>query len=128
MTERIRWEPTKHRGWTGHVGTIDGFVFQVWKPAPFGEKPYRLESSLPGGFGRVADGTDPDDLKAEAERRLAEFTSHLGAIFPAEPAKSRKSRAWHADWAEVDRDQGGNAILKHKPSGGLYRILPVEES
>ncbi len=81
MTEHIRWDPTKYGGWTGHVGTVDGFVFQAWKPAPFGEKPYRLESSLPGEFGRIADGTDPDELKAEAERWLEEFASSLGAVF-----------------------------------------------
>lgn len=82
MTERIRWEPTKYGGWTGHVGTIDEFAFQIWKPAPLGDKPYRLESTLPGHFGHVANSADPDELKAEAERWLAEFASSLGAVFP----------------------------------------------
>jgi len=79
-TTRIRWEPTQYGGWTGGTGTLDGWLFQVWKaPAPVG--PWRLESGLPGNFGRIEDGRDPDELKAEAERWLAEFVSSLGAVF-----------------------------------------------
>lgn len=36
--------------------------------------------------------------------------------------------AWHADWDLVDRDSDGNAILKHLPTEGLYKVLPVEEA
>lgn len=82
MSARIRWEPTKHGGWTGHVGTIKGFVFQVWKPTHPEAEPYRLQSGLPGYFGRFKDSASPDELKAEAERWLSEFVSSLGAVFP----------------------------------------------
>ena len=79
-TARIRWEPTKYGGWTGGTGTLDGWLFQVWKaPAPVG--PWRLESGLPGNFWRIEDGDDPDELKAEAERWLAGFVASLGAVF-----------------------------------------------
>jgi hypothetical protein len=97
MSERIRWEPTKYGGWTGHVGSVDGFVFQVWKPAPLGEKPYRLESGLPGWFGRIEDGTDPDALKAEAEKWLEEK-------FCSEDCLSTAGEASHGAFAARERD------------------------
>ena len=80
--------------------------------------------------------TDLSDEGKDAERAFGKvdgydevlrLISSLGAVFPGEPARQRKSRAWHADWAEVDRDSSGNAILRHKPTGGRYKILPVEE-
>jgi hypothetical protein len=85
-TTRIRWEPTKYGGWTGHVGTIEQFVFQVWKPAK--DKPWQLESNLPGHFGYISTSADPDKLKGRAEEWLSEFVSSLGAVFPA-PAPAR---------------------------------------
>jgi hypothetical protein len=82
-TTRIRWEPTKYGGWTGHVGTLEGHAFQVWEtPADTGVGPWRLESSLPGNFWRKLDGTDPGELKGVAEAWLAEFVTSLGAVFP----------------------------------------------
>lgn len=35
---------------------------------------------------------------------------------------------WHDGWSEEGRDGDGNLILRYEPSGGLYRILPIEES
>jgi hypothetical protein len=35
--------------------------------------------------------------------------------------------AWHADWDIKSRDDAGNAILLHKPTGGSYRLVPVED-
>ena len=126
MTERIRWEPTEYSGFVGYCTddpSIADWMFQVWKT---GTGKWQLDSTLPGQFGRhVYDDNDPGPLKAEAERWLAEFVTGLGAIFPEEPAKSR---AWHAAWAMAGRDQDGNAILRHKPTGGLYRLHPVDEA
>jgi hypothetical protein len=124
-TKRIRWTDDLGRitGFTGCVGTCGAWLFQVWKA----DDGWILEARLPGAGGRRISSDNPDDLKAEAEGWLAGFVASLGAVFPDEPAKQRKSRAWHADWAEVDRDSSGNAILRHKPTGGRYKILPVEE-
>ena len=102
-TARIRWEPTKYGGWTGHVGTIDGFVFQVWKPAPLGEEPWRLESNLPGDFGRITVNADPDWLKAEAERWLGEFVTSLGASFEAEDDDDS------AEWDDMEYEEAFRA-------------------
>lgn len=130
MTEtRIRWQDDVLGSGEadGFTGTLAHPAFAIWKPPQAGGE-WVLTSNLPGQEHDRSFDVAPDKLKAEAERWLAEFITSLGATFPAEPAKSRKSRAWHADWAEADRDQDGNAILKHKPTGALYRILPVEES
>lgn len=35
---------------------------------------------------------------------------------------------WHDGWAKEGRDGDGNLILRYEPTGGLYRILPIEES
>ena len=131
-TARIRWHEEYPGTHYGHVGTLETWKFELWQaPGDCGDykagdwvltAPFALAHWEPPVFGR-----DPDEIKAKAERLLERFVSSLGAVFEPEPAKSRKSRAWHADWTVVDRDQDGNAILKHKPSGGLFRILPVEE-
>lgn len=39
------------------------------------------------------------------------------------PPQSR----WHDGWTFVGRDGDGNLILRYEPSGGLYKVLPVEE-
>jgi hypothetical protein len=80
-TPRIRWEPTQYGGWTGHVGALaaETWLFQVWNAASVGGE-WQLDSTLPGNFNRAV-GTDPDDLKAEAERLLAGFVASLGASF-----------------------------------------------
>ena len=36
-------------------------------------------------------------------------------------------KAWYDDWEVTGRDDDGNAILRYRPTGGLYRILPLEE-
>jgi hypothetical protein len=65
-------------------------------------------------------GTDEDVL--------GDLIAWRDAAVAAERDKpGRPSRAWHADWVPVDRDSSGNAILRHKPTGGMYKILPVEE-
>lgn len=139
MTEtpaRIRWEPTKYGGWTGHVGTLaeESWLFQIWNAASVGGE-WQLDSTLPGNFNR-ATGTDPDDLKVEAERLLSEFLSSLGAIFPDEvgevyefPCCEHDLEAAYAPGAFVryqhpdagwpgDQDKAGE-LLTH---GRLYRV------
>jgi hypothetical protein len=86
MTDRIRWEPAEHGGWIGYAGTLKPFIFQIheacaWK-VPDLIDGLALASTLPGDLGHYVRGTDPDRLKAEAERWLEEFASSLGAIFP----------------------------------------------
>jgi hypothetical protein len=81
-TSRIRWEPTKYGGWTGHVGTLEPWLFQIHKPGPPCPAAWELTTALPGGLGRYAFRDDPEWLKAEAERWLAGFVSSLGAVFP----------------------------------------------
>jgi len=62
MTERIRWEPAKYGGWTGHTGTMETWAFQVWKPDPDFDKEWRLDSVLPGQFAWHLRGK-PEALK-----------------------------------------------------------------
>jgi len=40
MSNRIRWEPTKYGGWTGHTGTLKPWLFQIWRP-PTGASGWR---------------------------------------------------------------------------------------
>jgi hypothetical protein len=79
-TARIRWEPTKYGGWTGHVGTLEPWPFRIHKPVLAGQR-WMLTATLPGALDDVRAGT-PDDLKAEAEGWLAGFVSSIGAVFP----------------------------------------------
>jgi hypothetical protein len=81
-------------------------------------------------------GTDEDlerilgDVRARLRdvRIYADLIAWRDAAVAAERDKpGRPSRAWHADWTQVDRDSSGNAILRHKPTGGMYKILPAEE-
>lgn len=55
----------------------------------------------------------------------------LTAVRRGRPHDSRALRGasgeWYDDWEVVDRDRDGNAVLRHRSTEGLYRILPVEE-
>jgi hypothetical protein len=95
MTERIRWEDDGRNGFEGYAGTLDRHLFAVWQsPCDSGDiilGEWALTTQLPAPLEwRTPHGSDPEALKAEAERWLAEFVSSLGAIFPripdAEPA------------------------------------------
>lgn len=87
MSDLIRWDETRYGSQTGHVGTLDEFAFQIWKPERASGE-WVLTSSLPGmGAGRALHyGGTPDDLKPEAERLLRAFAASLGAIFPGTAA------------------------------------------
>jgi len=86
MSNRIRWEATKYGGWTGHVGTLETWAFQIQRPVLAGER-WLLTATFPGALNDIRPGI-PDKLKAEAERWLKEFISSLGAIFEPEPDES----------------------------------------
>lgn len=106
MTKRIRWEPTKYGGWTGHVGTAGDFLFQVWL-ADTAAGGWQLDSTLPGQFGSGWHrcDTDPEKLKADAEEWLERFVSSLGAVFGDAVAVGLRSRADEMD-ATVAHDTG----------------------
>ena len=76
---RVRWEDTKYGGLVGYVGTLETWVFQIQRPVLAGER-WVLTATFPGALNDVRGGT-PDDLKAEAERWLEQFTASLGASF-----------------------------------------------
>jgi len=82
-TKRIRWEPTRYGGWTGHVATLDPWVFQIFRSV-CDEGAWKLMAQLPGELGNARAGDDLDELKAEAERWLTGFVVSLGAVFPDE--------------------------------------------
>jgi hypothetical protein len=82
VTDRIRWS-TEWGGLTGHVGTaarsVRTALCQIWRPMPESGE-WTLTVALAGDLGKEARGT-LDELKAEAERRLSEYVSSLGAAF-----------------------------------------------
>lgn len=89
---RIRWEDNGYGGWTGYVGTLKPWAFQLRKPGDSHFCEWALTSQLPGlgthgrylGPGNfLADSNYPDKLMAKAESLLAGFTDSLGAVFPA---------------------------------------------
>lgn len=52
----------------------------------------------------------------------------------ADMAERQRARAaaedephWYDNWTESGRDGDGNLMLRYEPTGGLYRVLPVEE-
>ena len=54
-------------------------------------------------------GTEPDQ----------DITPALGAAL-AEPG-------WQSEWEYAGRDRDGNLELRHIETGGVYRLLPVED-
>ncbi len=77
--DRIRWEPTQYGGFTGHVGTLETWVFQIYRPV-LASQGWVLTATFPGALNDVRPGT-ADELKAEAERWLEEFVSSIGASY-----------------------------------------------
>jgi hypothetical protein len=144
MTEtaaRITWNDGDE--YTGSAGAIGPFSFRIQRL--FGQGSWLLTAELPGLGFRDARNEDLDVLKAEAERWLEEFTASIGAVFP-EPGQAlvaieEEERPaaffdehdmaaignWHDDWEPDSRDGDRNLVLRYKPSGGLYRVLPEED-
>lgn len=86
---RIRWDDkTPGNGdvynvaHIGHVGTVEEAGFIIYTPDDLHADWLLSVRLIPGGTFLYAD--TPDELKAEAERWLAEFVSSLGASFPKE--------------------------------------------
>ena len=79
-TTRIRWEGTGLGGITGHVGTHQPWMFQIFPP-PLTVERWALMAQIPGMDNRRSRSDSPDELKAEAEAWLVEFISSLGASF-----------------------------------------------
>jgi hypothetical protein len=128
MTERIRWEPTKYGGWTGHIGSLEPWAFQVWQvDGP--DSPWRLDSALLSQFGYHVDHPDPEVLKPHAERWLAEFVSSLGAVFADvlydKIETERDARLEEAVLAAQDDDEALQAVELSAGAGALGWVLSV---
>jgi len=65
--------------------------------------------------------------------RLTAYTDEVTCTYCAQgvkglpPRPQAAVRAWHAGWTPAGRDRDGNLILIHKPTGGLYRVIPEED-
>lgn len=73
---RLHWEDTQYGGWTGHVDGIDGWLFQIWAPG-HGDAEWSLAAATMPGMQHTPYYGQPYELKAEAERRLANFTARI---------------------------------------------------
>ena len=86
-TERIRWEDKEpgngdvyNVASIGCAGTAEEAAFIIYTPDELHANWLLSVRLIPGSTFLYAD--DPDELKAEAERWLAEFVASLGAVFP----------------------------------------------
>ena len=104
-TKRIRWEDGLQGCRTGYVGTRERRAFTIWPPLNDADK-WMLDCAFSDVPDDRAFGDGPGELKAEAERWLAEFVSSLGAVFPDERAKSESAAVMllldHDDGSLVD--------------------------
>ena len=86
-----------------------------------------------------ATGKDPraPETRLEYVTHLAEHWLTPGAIlfYPAAGQgvldainNTAAAANWYDDWDFTGRDGDGNTILTYRPTGGLYRILPVEDT
>ena len=117
---RIRWEPTKYGGWTGHVGTMEPWAFQIWQvDGP--DSPWRLDSALLSQFGYHIDHPDPAPLKAHAERWLAGFVSSLGAVF--EPVTPEPDCSAVTRFEVIDHSTGKSEHLITYQPGEVRSVI-----
>jgi hypothetical protein len=105
MTERIRWsdEPGET---LGYVGTFDRPAFRIWPPDEEGDRILLVYLAGDGQHMHHNDSADSlGELKAKAERLLAEFVSSLGAIFPSSAGLKAERASWPSDdeLAEMSR-------------------------
>ena len=118
-TKRIRWEDALDGSSFGYAGTIGPALFKIYAPEdPAGE--WLLVSGLPGQEDWRQPGAGPEVLKGKAEEWLSGFAASIGAVFP-------EAGNGLDGWEKHGRDRDGNLILRYKPSGGLYRVLPEED-
>jgi hypothetical protein len=100
MTEtRIRWEDCRGSldaiASRGFVGALKHRPFIIYRPT-YDDGQYRLLCLIGNRDGESLSADDPDELKATAERWLAEFVASLGAVFP-EPVTTER-----ASWPSAD--------------------------
>ena len=80
----------------------------------------------------------PAEVRLEHLRDLAEHWLTPGELTLFYPAAGQcvldaingtaPAANWYDDWEMTGRDGDGNAVLRHRPTGGLYRALPVEDT
>jgi hypothetical protein len=132
---RIRWEQSEYGGsLLGYAGTFDGWLFQIFKASDdIDDGTQALMATLPGALGDYRYKIDLDELKAEAERWLEEFTASIGAVFLAdafefeeddEPLEVRYGpgafvRYQHPDAGWPGEQDEARSLLTH---GRLYRV------
>lgn len=118
MTGRIRWEDSGYPdSLLGYVGNHEEWLFQIWTGGDRGQ--YQLISSMafgPAGSERP-ESADLEELKAEAEKRLAEFTASLGATFP--PVEDSYTFVGQTRATHIHRYSG--QVLRHSHEGGAYQ-------
>ena len=120
-TTRIRWEPTRYGGWTGHVGNLEPWAYQIWQvDGP--DSPWRLDSALLGQFGYRVDHPDPEVLKPHAERWLEEFVSSLGAIFPASLRAGLQAERDTQDQLAADHAESGHDWAAERAYGRVEAL------
>lgn len=81
---RIRWQKEDDGMTAGRIGTLGEPLFWISPPEGPG-KAHILTSSLPGWDKDIYPNGFVGDVKATAERWLAEFVASLGAVFKPEP-------------------------------------------
>ena len=92
-TTRINWRHDDAGNLFGYAGGTAWPLFTI--DAPLGSLPWTLATCLPIPEAERGDGTGtPDELKAEAERWLAEFVTSLGASFPEDEVDPFGPDAW----------------------------------
>jgi hypothetical protein len=71
-TDHIRWETSPGgKSILGYAGTLGPWAFQIWTAD--GARQWCLISQLPGMADLRSEDSDPEALKAEAEKLLTEF-------------------------------------------------------
>lgn len=119
-TDRISWIATKYGGYTGHVGTLEPWLFQIWRCGDCSGE-WSLMASLPGQpAGDHFSGDETGELKQRAEDMLSDLAASLGASFPeAEGRWSALRTAVTADRAIYDDEANDHSDM----SGDAHRDL-----
>jgi hypothetical protein len=82
---------------------------------------------------RVSDGRPEtvDMYAADIEASIKRIRASVTALESVREAlailETSDGPVWHDDWEESGRDVHGNLLLKHKPTEGLYYVIPEEE-
>jgi hypothetical protein len=78
--------------------------------------------------------TEDDDWEQIAARiggtlhnREIGNTGEQETILEIPPAPAEAEPGWQSEWEHAGRDRDGNLELRHTKTGGVYRLLPVED-